>query len=416
VYIGAWFGALTMDFGAIPPEINSTRMYSGPGSAPMRAASAAWNLLAAELDSAATSYQSTINVLTDDDWRGPTSASMAAAVNPYVTWMSTTGAQAEHTAAQASAAATAYEAAFAMTVPPAVVATNRAQLMTLVATNVVGQNTPAIAANEAQYGEMWAQDAAAMYGYAGNSAAAATVKPFRQPPQTASPAAQALQSSAVTQATGSSTGAGVQAQLQQLTSAIPSSLNQLTSPLSSATNAATAPTGSLGGLLDFLDGADGNPFGTFLNSSLVNGVVSGAYVSPAILTPAVTSGIADFNSLSAGAAAAGGAGFTGMVTPQPPVSVPNLGVSVNTSGSTLVGKLSVPPAWTAAAQVANHSGVTYAGGGWTNAVGPTGGSAQAVPAGMPGMPGMAGGRSGGFGHGPRYGTRLTVMPRPPSAG
>ena len=108
-----------MDFGALPPEINSGRMYSGPGSAPLRAASAAWNLLAAELESAANQYQSTINVLADDEWRGPTSATMAAAVDPYITWMSTTGAQAEQTASQASAAASAYEAAFAMTVPPA---------------------------------------------------------------------------------------------------------------------------------------------------------------------------------------------------------------------------------------------------------------------------------------------------------
>ena len=90
-----------IDFGAIPPEINSARMYSGPGSAPLRTASVAWNLLAAELDSASTSYQKTIDVLTDDEWRGPTSAAMAAAVEPYVTWMSTTGAQAEHTATQA---------------------------------------------------------------------------------------------------------------------------------------------------------------------------------------------------------------------------------------------------------------------------------------------------------------------------
>jgi hypothetical protein len=106
-----------------------------------------------------------------------------------------------------------------------------------------------------------------------------------------------------------------------------------------------------------------------------------------------------------------------MLTPQPPVSMPSVGgVSVDTSGARLVGKLSVPPTWTAAAQVANHSGVTYAGGGWTNAVGPTGGAAEAVPAGMPGMPGMAGGRSGGFGHGPRYGNRLTVMGRPLSGG
>ena len=408
-----------MDFGALPPEINSGRMYSGPGSAPMRAASAAWNLLAAELESAATQYQSTIDVL-DGEWLGPTSATMAAAVDPYITWMSTTGAQAEQTAAQASAAASAFEAAFAMTVPPLVVATNRTQLAMLVATNVIGQNTAAIAANEAVYGEMWAQDAAAMYGYAGTSATASSVKAFSQPPETSNPAAQAMQGSAVTQANGASTGSGVQSQLQQLTSTIPSSLKQLTSPVSAASNAATQPASALTDFLNFLDGADGNPIGTFLNSTLVNGVVSGSYVSPAIITPAITSGLADINSLGPGEGAPGGTGVTGMITPQlqapAPMSVPSVGVSVNTGGSTLVGKLSVPPTWSAAAQVANHSGVTYAGGGWTNAVGPTGGGTGAVPAGMPGMPGAAGARSGGFGHGPRYGNRLTVMGRPLSGG
>jgi len=154
----------------------------------------------------------------------------------------------------------------------------------------------------------------------------------------------------------------------------------------------------------------------------LNGLISGSYVSPALITPAVTSGLADINSIQAvgesaglGGAGLGGAGVTDMIKPlaSAPVSV---GVSVNTAGSALVGKLSVPPAWSAAAQVANHSGVTYAGGGWTNAVGPTGGGTGAVPAGMPGMPGAAGARSGGFGHGPRYGNRLTVMGRPLSGG
>ena len=407
-----------MDFGALPPEINSARMYSGPGSAPMRAASAAWNLLAAELESAATQYQSTIDVL-DDEWLGPTSATMTAAVDPYITWMSTTGAQAEQTAVQASAAASAYEAAFAMTVPPLEVASNRAQLAMLVATNVIGQNTPAIAANEAMYGEMWAQDAAAMYGYAGTSAAASSVKAFSQPPETSNPAAQAMQGSAVTQANGASTGSGVQSQLQQLTSSIPSSLKQLTSPMSAATNAAAQPASWLDSILNFLDGADGSPIGTFLNSTFLNGFVSGSYVSPAIITPAITSGLADINSLQPSVESApGGAGVTDMIKPltPAPVSVPSVGVSVNTTGSTLVGKLSVPPTWTAAAQVANHSGVTYAGGGWTNAVGPTGGGTGAVPAGLPGMPGASAARSGGFGHGPRYGNRLTVMGRPLSGG
>jgi hypothetical protein len=34
---------LAMDFGALPPEINSARMYSGAGSAPLLAAASAWS-------------------------------------------------------------------------------------------------------------------------------------------------------------------------------------------------------------------------------------------------------------------------------------------------------------------------------------------------------------------------------------
>jgi PPE-repeat protein len=92
------------------------------------------------------------------------------------------------------------------------------------------------------------------------------------------------------------------------------------------------------------------------------------------------------------------------------------GASANIAQGTVVGRLTVPPTWTATAQVANHSGVTFAGGGWTDAVGPAGGG-ESAPVGMPGMPGapMAGqGRA--FGHGPRYGFHVTVMPRPPAAG
>ena len=155
-----------MDYGAIPPEINSARMYAGPGSDSMLAAATAWNGLATELQSAASSYESVITGLTDDSWTGPSSMAMEGAATPYVTWLNAVAAQAEQTASQANAAAAAYQSAFAMTVPPALITANRIQLASLMATNVFGQNTTAIAANEAQYGEMWAQDAAAMYGYA----------------------------------------------------------------------------------------------------------------------------------------------------------------------------------------------------------------------------------------------------------
>ncbi|ORB11092.1 hypothetical protein BST37_20915, partial [Mycobacterium noviomagense] len=163
-----------MNFPMFPPEVNSGLMYTGPGSGPLLAAATTWEGLAAELSAAANAYQSVVAGLTTGPWLGPASASMAAAVAPYVTWMRTTAAQAEETAAQARMAAAAYETAFAATVPPPAVAANRSLLMMLVATNILGQKTPAIAATEAQYSEMWAQDVAAMYGYA-TAAASATV-------------------------------------------------------------------------------------------------------------------------------------------------------------------------------------------------------------------------------------------------
>ena len=112
---------------------------------------------------------------------------MTAAAGTYVEWLSATAAQAEETAAQARAAAAGYEAAFAMTVPPPEIAANRSLLAVLVATNFLGMNTPAIAATEAQYAEMWAQDAVAMYGYAGSSAAATVLSPFTSPDQNTDP-------------------------------------------------------------------------------------------------------------------------------------------------------------------------------------------------------------------------------------
>jgi PPE-repeat protein len=404
-----------MDFGAYPPEINSARMYFGPGSAPLMSAAAAWDGLADELRSTAFTYQAVILELTNDGWLGPASASMAAAVAPYVTWMSVTGVQAEQTAANAAAAAGAFEAAFAMTVPPAEVAANRAELMLLIATNFLGMNTPAIAATEAQYGEMWAQDAAAMYGYAASSAVASVLKPFTQPPQVTNPSAQAVQAAAVAQGSGTATGTA-QTTLAQLTSAVPTALQSLSSPL------AALQTG---------------PLWDFLNSNFANGWISAGYVNPGIIEPAVTAAMADINAVSVaaqptttalppmGSGSGNGAwlpiGSAGLGLGNPgdlPIGTPGVpgadltGVSAGMRRGALVGRLSVPQSWTEAVQVVNHAGAALPGGGWTGAALPEG------SAGMPGMPGMPMPSSAkySFGHGPRYGFQPTVMPRPPAAG
>jgi PPE-repeat protein len=205
-----------MDFGLLPPEINSARMYAGPGSGPMLAAAAAWDATAAQLESAASGYFSEISGLAGQTWFGPSSMRMAAAAAPYVAWLNAGGAQAVQTSAQAYAAAAAYEAAFAMTVPPPVIAANRAQLMTLIATNFFGQNTPAIAATEAQYGEMWVQDATAMYTYAADSTTVSTLTSFNEPPQTTNQAGQGDQARAMAQTVGKTTSARTQSLVQQV--------------------------------------------------------------------------------------------------------------------------------------------------------------------------------------------------------
>ena len=185
-----------LDFGALPPEINSGRIYSGPGSAPLLAAATAWDALASELQTTAASYTSTVTELTSSGWRGPSSTAMTDAAAPYTAWLSSTATQAEQTASQAQAAAAAYEAAFAASIPPPVIAANRALLALLVATNFLGQNTPAIAANEATYAEFWAQDAGAMYSYAGAATTASQLTPFTSAPTTTNDTGQATQAAA----------------------------------------------------------------------------------------------------------------------------------------------------------------------------------------------------------------------------
>ncbi|MFL0179154.1 PPE family protein [Mycobacterium sp. SMC-15] len=234
-----------MDFGLLPPEINSGRMYSGPGSGPLLAAAAAWDALAGELTSTAASYSSVVSSLTGDVWSGPTAASMASAAQPYAGWMGSTSAQAQQTAVQARVAAAAYDVAFGATVPPPVIAANRSLLLSLIATNILGQNTPAIAATELEYAEMWAQDAGAMYGYAGASVGATALPPFATPPQTTNPAGLQAQSAAATQAAGGA-GAETQSSLAQLISMVPQALQSMA--LSGSAQA--DPTA----ILDFLAG------------------------------------------------------------------------------------------------------------------------------------------------------------------
>lgn len=192
-----------MSFMMFPPEINSGLMYSGAGSGPLMAAASAWDELAADLEATASSYQTVLGELTGSTWLGPTSARMAAATAPFVDWLAGTAGQAAETSAQARLAAAAYEGAFTSTVSPAVVAANRSLLAALVATNFLGQNTPAIAATEALYMEMWFQDGLTMDTYA-TTAQQAVVLPQQTPAPSTSDGGTSADAAAAAQSTAQS--------------------------------------------------------------------------------------------------------------------------------------------------------------------------------------------------------------------
>lgn len=113
-----------MNFSVLPPEVNSARIFAGAGSGPTLTAVAAWDRLAGELATAASSVNSVTATLGGQSWRGPASTAMAAAV-PYAGWLSTAAACAQRAAGQARAAVAGYEAARATTVHPVLVAANR---------------------------------------------------------------------------------------------------------------------------------------------------------------------------------------------------------------------------------------------------------------------------------------------------
>ncbi|WP_066912430.1 PPE family protein [Mycobacterium interjectum] len=413
------------DFGALPPEINSGRMYAGPGAESIMVAATAWDALAAELSTAASGYNSVITELTSAPWVGPSSAAMVSAVVPYVSWLGSAAGLAEESASQARAAAGAFEAAFAMTVPPPVIVANRVLLATLVATNFFGQNTPAIMATEAQYMEMWAQDAAAMYGYAASSAAATVLTPYQAPPNTSTPDAPAEQGAAVAQATVQPAGNSAQTAAQAVQAAsIPQTLQQLALQQLSAYQFTQWPLSMLQSqlkdLLTYgLPSPSNNWFG--ITPPLFNAArqTLQAYFGVGIGNFGWSMGQQLTFGPGGATAGAGGAWF-----PTPQFGGLHLGaigassVSGQGGGAVLasagqagkVGMLSVPANWAnPTAEATLVSAVSDEAPANAGAV-----PGNAILRGIP-MTGT-GRRTAGYGYTNKYGFRYSVLTRPPSAG
>jgi len=421
-----------LDFALLPPEVNSGRMYSGPGPGPLLAASEAWDSLAAELGFAATGYGAALAELTSNTWVGPTSVAMMSAATPYISWLTSTGAQAEETANQARAAVAAYEAAFAMTVPPPVIAANRALLAALVATNFFGQNTPAIMMTEALYAEMWAQDAAAMYGYAGSSAAAMQVTPFAEPPKTTTDNGASNQASAAAQAAAEPAGQAATV-AQNAASSAPLTTTQTTAQtaaaVQAATQAATDPNSFIGWLQTMyqntitnlgqggwgvgLTNANLNSMRQILQAYFAVGLGNFGYgLGQQLLTPAQATALERGLGLMPGPAGLGGLGAslgggTAGVSGAPFTAS---SVSASMGEANALGRLSVPAGWQGAGptQTVEARLVSAARPGAPASNGMLGG----VP--MAGNAGLGGSRSAGYTV--KYGVKHSVMPKPPVGG
>jgi PPE-repeat protein len=389
--------AVGLDYGMLPPEINSGRMWGGPGSASLAASAAAWQALAADLGSAGAAMAAVIEALTSTSWMGPTSMTMAASAAPYVVWMLAVAGQCQEAAAAASQAAMVFEAAHAGVVPPPEIDENRTRLAALIATNFpFNQNAGAIAATEADYDRMWSQDATVLYGYSADAAGVTgSLIPFIPPAPTADPSGFATQAAAVAQASGQAAGnaaqqastagsqaaempAGMDANSMlsmgpQLIGTIPQVLQGFAQPAMQGFSAPLQSLGQFGSLL--------SPFmGMVANPGLTGGLGAGAPMAQA-----------------AGPALSGGLGGGG--------------VSAGLGGAGRLGGLSVPATWAASAQTGGASGAPLSVGGSA--------AASAAPASAGGASGMGGApmaamasRDSGSGGEPRYGTPVRVLPRP----
>jgi PPE-repeat protein len=308
--------------------------------------------------------------------------------------------RAEQTAAQARAAAGAFETAFAATVAPPAIAANRIRLASLVAGNVLGHNAAAIAATEAQYGDMWAQDAAAMYGYAATSAVATDVAPFEAPEEIAA----------------ASTPAGpAGGTLTQLMSSVPGGLQSMASPASTvggwnpfAPGSASDTTG-LNGVLNALFGTD-TAFGNFINANIWNTIFGSGFYLPGnfLGTAADYIGLSQAGSTAADGAAAGAAEGAAAGAADGVAAAAGDVVAAGVGASASVGPLSVPPTWTGGAPPGPLAGAL----GGTPMVAPP----PAAAVGMGGVPLMGVICQGAGRNPPQYGFKPTFVARPPAAG